>query len=100
MTMDYRRGILAMLCSIAVLSVQPVQSAEPGAALAVELGLQEAAHSVSERPGWRRPQKIVVRNLQFPGIEYLQSSAPGVRFVVTETIEEAIERARDADAVI
>lgn len=83
-----------------MLSSQPARSADGSAPLSVELGLEEAARPVSERPGWRRPKKIVVRNLQFPGIEYLQSSAPGAQFIVTETIESAIEQARDADAVI
>ena len=55
---------------------------------------------MSERPGWHRPKKIIVRNLQFPGVDYLQSSAPGAQFVVTDTIDAAIEQARDADAVI
>jgi phosphoglycerate dehydrogenase-like enzyme len=91
---------LAIVCSVVTLSLQPVRSADLSAPLSVELGLEEAARPVSERPGWRRPHKIVVRNLQFPGIEYLQSSAPGVQFVVTDTIESAIEQARDADAVI
>lgn len=87
-------------CSILALGVQPLHAADLAAPLSAELGLQEAAHPVSERPGWRPPRKIVVRNLQFPGIEYLQSSAPGVQFVVTDTIEAAIAEARDADAVI
>lgn len=94
------RQILAIVCSLVVLPLQPVRAAEPGAALSVELGLEEAARPVSERPAWRRPHKIIVRNLQLPGIEYLQSSAPGVQLVVTDTIDAAIEQARDADAVI
>ena len=89
-----------IVCSVAALGLQPAQAAEVAAPLSAELGLQEAAHPVSERAGWRRPQKIIVRNLQFPGIEYLQSSAPGAQFVVTDTIEAAIAQARDADAVI
>jgi len=92
--------IRSIALSLLLLSVPPVHSAEPGAPLATELGLQEAAHPVGERPGWRRPQKIIVRNLQFPGIEYLQASAPGAQFVVTDTLEAAIAQARDADAVV
>jgi phosphoglycerate dehydrogenase-like enzyme len=99
---DWMRLQVALIiaCSVVALGLQPVRAVDLSAPLSVELGLQEAAHPVSERPGWRSPQKIVVRNLQFPGTEYLQSSAPGVQFVVTETIEAAIEQARDADAVI
>jgi phosphoglycerate dehydrogenase-like enzyme len=94
------RQIVAIIYVCVLLPAQPAHSAEPVAPLSAELGLQEAARPVSERPGWHRPGKIVVRNLQFPGVEYLQSSAPGVQFVVTDTIEAAIEQARDADAVI
>src|SRR5262245_50331710 len=83
-----------------MLILPPLHAADVATLLPAELGLQQAAHPVSERPGWRPPRKIVVRNLQFPGIEYLQSSAPGVQFVVTDTIEAAIAQARDADAVI
>jgi phosphoglycerate dehydrogenase-like enzyme len=96
------RGQVARIiaCSIVALASQPLRAADLAAPLSAEPGLQEAAHPVSERTGWRAPRKIVVRNLQFPGVEYLQSSAPGVHLVVTETIEAAIEQARDADAVI
>ena len=83
-----------------MLALQSTQAAEPSPPLSAQLGLEEAPRLVSERPGWHRPHKIVVRNLQFPGVEYLQSSAPDVQFVVTDTIEAAIEHGRDADAVI
>jgi phosphoglycerate dehydrogenase-like enzyme len=96
-----RRPVARIIaCSIVALAWQPLRASDLAAPLSAELGLQEAAHPVSERTDWRPPRKIVVRNLQFPGVEYLQSSAPGVQFVVTETIEAAIEQARDADAVI
>jgi D-2-hydroxyacid dehydrogenase (NADP+) len=68
--------------------------------LAAQLGLEEGNQPVKERAGWRVPRKIIVRNLQFPGADYMQTAAPGVRFVVADTIEAAIAQARDADAVI
>ena len=90
----------AIVCSMVTLTLQPARAAEPSAPLSAQLGLEEAQRPVSERPGWRPARKIVVRNLQLPGIQYLQSSAPDVQFVVTDTTEAAIENARGADAVI
>jgi phosphoglycerate dehydrogenase-like enzyme len=89
-----------IVCAMVALGLQPLHAADLGTPLSAELGLEEAAHPVSERPGWRPPHKIVVRNLQFPGIQYLQATAPDVQFVVTDTIEAAIAQARDADAII
>lgn len=83
-----------------MLLLAPALAADVVAPLSSQLGRDEAPRRVSERPGWQRPQKIVVRNLQFPGIAYLQAVAPDVQFVVTETIEAAIDSAHDADAVI
>lgn len=69
-------------------------------AFVAELGLQESAQRADQRPGWRKPRKIIVRPIEFPGIEFLQPTAPGVRFVVADKVEDAITQARDADAVI
>src|SRR5215510_12074217 len=76
-----RQVLLIVVCSIVALGSQPLAAADLRVPFSPELGLQEAAHPVSERPGWRPPHKIVVRNLQFPGVEYLQAAASGVQFV-------------------
>jgi phosphoglycerate dehydrogenase-like enzyme len=86
--------------NLAALRLPVVRAADAGAPLSAQLGLEQAPRPVRERPGWQRPHKIIVRDLQFPGIEYLQATAPRVEFVVTDTIEAAIASARDADAVI
>jgi phosphoglycerate dehydrogenase-like enzyme len=95
---------LCAACALALWLTIPARAATAAdagpSALAAQLGLEEGNQPVKERPGWRMPRKIVVRNLQFPGAEYLQSAAPNVRFVVTDTIEAAIAQAGDADAVI
>ena len=62
-------------------------------------GLEQAATPVSERPGWRKPKRILI-TAGFPGIvELLQSSAPGVELIVAEPGKEAAQAAK-ADAVI
>jgi phosphoglycerate dehydrogenase-like enzyme len=76
------------------------QSADQSASLSAQLGLQEGEKPVEQRAGWRPPRKIIVRNLQFPGAEYLRATAPNVQFIVTDTIDAAIQQASDADAVI
>lgn len=68
--------------------------------LVAELGLEESAQRVDQRPGWSRPRKVIVRALQFPGVERLQSAAPEVQFVVVDTLQDAIAQASDADALV
>jgi phosphoglycerate dehydrogenase-like enzyme len=98
------RRLLAAICSTVVplLATQLAQSqsADQSASLAAQLGLQEGEKPVEQRAGWRPPRKIIVRNLQFPGAEYLHATAPNVQFIVTDTIDAAIRQASDADAVI
>ncbi len=93
---------MRLLVSIICLALLPqhARCADQAVPLSVQLGLEEGDTHAKDRAGWQRPRKIIVRNLQFPGAEYLSSAAPGVRFVVTDTIDAAIAQASDADAVI
>jgi phosphoglycerate dehydrogenase-like enzyme len=100
------RGVLAACCSLTVAAAMP-DRAEAGDTpipeLVAELGLEETAQRADQRADWSRPRKIIVRAdelVSFPGVEYLQSVAPGVQFVPASTIEDAVGQARDADAVI
>jgi phosphoglycerate dehydrogenase-like enzyme len=71
--------------------------------LVAQFGLKESVQRADERPGWQKPRKIIVRAekfLSFPGIDWLQSVAPGVQFVVADSIEKAVAQAHDADAII
>ena len=76
------------------------QSTSTGATGVIEhFGLEQAATPVSERPGWRKPKRILVTGA-FPGIvEMLQPSAPGIELIVAKAGEEAAQAAK-ADAVI
>jgi phosphoglycerate dehydrogenase-like enzyme len=69
--------------------------------IVAELGLEESAQRVDQRDGWQRPRKIIVRAASgFPGVEWLQPAAPGVKLLAVEKIEDAIAQAKDADAVL
>ena len=70
------------------------------AALIERLGLVEAATPVRERPGWRKPQRILVWNLAPELAASLQAAAPGVELVMVKDAAEASARAGNADAVL
>ena len=65
-----------------------------------ELGLRESTTASRELSGWSPPKKIVVR-LGRPGaLEEYQALAPGVDFVMVESVEQARKEAVDAQAVL
>jgi phosphoglycerate dehydrogenase-like enzyme len=80
-------------------SPAPPPSAEVEA-LITRLGLEESATPVRERPGWKRPDTIVVREAQPGMIAALQQVAPGVKLLAAGTPEQAATLARQADAVL
>jgi phosphoglycerate dehydrogenase-like enzyme len=75
--------------------------APEAASLVARLGLEEAAGPVSERPGWRRPQKVLVPAIDDPArLAWLQQAAPGVELVPVDSLAAAVAAAPRADAVI
>jgi phosphoglycerate dehydrogenase-like enzyme len=70
------------------------------AALIERLGLVESATPVRERPGWRKPQRILVWNLAPQLAASLQAAAPGVELLLAKDPAEAAALAKDADAVL
>ena len=64
-----------------------------------ELDLREAPTPVRERPGWRKPQRVVVR-ADPERLAWLQSAAPGVNLVGAPTADAAAAVVGDADAAI
>jgi phosphoglycerate dehydrogenase-like enzyme len=85
-----------LVAGSAVAQEQPGSSA---AGVIEHFGLEQAATPVSERPGWRKPKRILVTG-GFPGVvEMLQPAAPGVEIIVARPGEEA-QQAAKADAVI
>jgi phosphoglycerate dehydrogenase-like enzyme len=92
-----------VLAAIAVLAAGGAMAQEPAssapAGVVEHYGLEQAATPVSERPGWRKPKRILVGGF-IPGIvEALQSAAPGVEFVVAKQ-DEITKQAAHVDAVI
>jgi phosphoglycerate dehydrogenase-like enzyme len=82
-----------------VFAALAVGSAEAAESVVEHYGLEQAATPVRERPGWHKPQRILVGGL-IPGIgQVLQPSAPGVEFIVAKPGEIA-KQAADVDAVI
>ncbi len=64
-----------------------------------ELNLTEAPTPVREQPGWRKPERIVVR-ADAERLAWLQPAAPGVELVAAPTADAAIEVVGNADAAI
>lgn len=98
-------GSVLVLSFAALLAGAPrPASAQPDASrtarMIVELGLRESAEPLSASPLWRKPERVVVRNLT-PALEaWLQEIAPGIELVNADTTSEARDRAATADAVL
>ena len=76
-------------------------SVDPATAALIErLGLVKAEAPVRERPGWRKPQRILVWNLAPQLAASLQAAAPGVELLLADDAAQAVALAKDADAVL
>jgi len=91
-----RSPFAAMVCAC-LLAVGPIQAADGVPDVVKHFGLEEAATPVRERPGWRRPKKIIVGGAGLAN--ELRRVAPGVEFVAIGNASSAAELA-DADAMI
>jgi phosphoglycerate dehydrogenase-like enzyme len=100
------RPILAFgLCLFSLVAgpQSPAVAGESGdsvAALVHALGLQESAEPVSSRPGWARPERVLVWNLQPELLGPLRAAAPGVEIVPVASAEEALGEVATADAIL
>ena len=70
------------------------------AAMLQRLGLEESPTPVRERPGWRRPGKVLVWNLQPTLLPRLQAAAPDVELLLAKDMAEAVRLAPAADAAL
>ena len=90
--------VTAVLCLPGPLSAR--EAPDPGIGQLIErLGLRAADKPVSERPGWRKPERIIVRG-NAAQVATLAPFAPGVELVAAETLDAALAAAATADAVI
>jgi phosphoglycerate dehydrogenase-like enzyme len=108
MTTSLRKGLHAWTAVLLTAQlVVPVAATDVGqtradtvAALIERLGLEESEMPVRQRPGWRKPQKILVWNPDPQVVPALQEAAPGAKLLLAKDAAEAISLAKDADAVV
>jgi phosphoglycerate dehydrogenase-like enzyme len=90
---------ILLVCLIAAAAVAPVRADVAIERLIEDAGLSEGPVASRDLPGWRPPQKLVVRDAG-DLVDSLQAAFPGVRFVAAPTPADAAAEARDADAII
>lgn len=81
----------------------PAVAAEPDAEttrLIAELGLQESATALADRPGWTAPRKVVIPGADAARLAWMQAAAPGLTLLAAKDRAEAAKLAAGADAVI
>ncbi|MEM9531142.1 MAG: D-2-hydroxyacid dehydrogenase [Pseudomonadota bacterium] len=64
-----------------------------------QTGVKAGNVAMRDHPGWREPQKIVLRNIGLP-LERLQALLPDVEIVAVGTEAEALAHVSGADAVL
>jgi phosphoglycerate dehydrogenase-like enzyme len=69
------------------------------AELIEQTGIEAGEVALRDMPGWREPQKIVMREVGLSHDE-LQTLLPGIEVVVARSDAEILANAKDADAVI
>ncbi|HET7202542.1 MAG TPA: D-2-hydroxyacid dehydrogenase [Steroidobacteraceae bacterium] len=70
------------------------------AGLVAKLGLEESPEPVRQRKGWAPPKTVLVANVRPELLPALQAVAPGVKLLAAEDADQAVELARQADAVL
>lgn len=65
-----------------------------------QLGLRESEMASRDLPGWSLPKKVVVRQGRPEQLAEYQAIAPGVEFVIVDSIEQARVEAVDAQVVL
>jgi len=88
-----------IICLTALAAAVPVRADVSIDRLIEDAGLQEGAVASRDLPGWRPPQKLVVRD-SGELVAALREEFPGVAFVAAPSAATAIEEASDADAII
>lgn len=73
-------------------------SSDEVAALIEHLGLVESQTPARELPGWRKPSKVLVWNVEPAMVPRLKAAAPGVELLLANDMAEAVKLAAQADA--
>ena len=69
------------------------------AELIEQTGIEAGEVVLRDLPGWRKPQKIVTRDIGIPAGDF-QELMPGVEVIVVRSEAEAVANAKDADAIV
>ena len=93
--MSTGRGLIALLIAFAALPALGVDSAED---IIQRYQLEQGSEPVKERPGWRKPKKILVGNFGPRVLDELRTAHPDIQFVAVRP-GEAATQAKDADAL-
>lgn len=88
------------LCLLPVLSVSAANDSAATARVVEELGLRESAVAMRDRPGWSKPQKVLLMGADATRVAWMQEAAPGVTLVPAPDRATASREAADADALI
>ncbi len=98
------RVILAVSLAVSLAGSSSPALAQPDASrtprLIAELGLREGATPLSASPQWRKPARVLVRDLTPHLKSWLQEVAPGVELLSADTVAQARDAATTADAVL
>lgn len=88
-----------IICLTALAAAVPVRAEVSIERLIEDAGLEEGPVASRDLPGWRPPQKLVVRD-SGELVAALREEFPGVVFVAAPSAEVASAEASDADAII
>jgi len=91
-------GLACVLPHATASADAPPASGPDVAELVKRLGLVESPTPVRELPGWRKPRKVLVWNLEPEVVPRLQAAAPGVELLLARDMVEAVTLASQADA--
>jgi len=91
-------GLACVLPHATASAGAPPASGPDVAELVKRLGLVESPTPVRELPGWRKPRKVLVWNLEPEVVPRLQAAAPGVELLLARDMVEAVTLASQADA--
>jgi len=91
-------GLACVLPHATASADAPPASGPDVAELVKRLGLVESPTPVRELPGWRKPRKVLVWNLEPEVVPRLQAAAPGVELLLARDMGEAVTLASQADA--
>jgi len=80
--------------------VDEIAGIRPPWQLIEERGLREGPSPTRDEEGWTRPHKVLWLNSWPDRLPLLAQVAPGVEIIAANTLEEAMDRVSDADAVI